>query len=57
MEEVPIVKAVERIEAALARVEAASREAADLRNRHERLKASVSRSLEDLDRLIADRTE
>ncbi|MGE4306445.1 MAG: hypothetical protein AB7E24_20730 [Novosphingobium sp.] len=47
------MNAIERIEAALTRAEAASREAADLRQRHERLKSSVSRSLENLDTLIA----
>ncbi len=55
MEKDAIVQAVDRIEAALARVEAAARETADLRRRHEGLKASVARSLEDIDRLIADR--
>ena len=55
MEEEPIVVAIKRIEAALSRVEAASRKAADLAGRHHRLKASVSRSLEDLDRLIGSR--
>ena len=53
MEDASIVNAIERIEAALKRAEAASREAADLRQRHERLKSSVSRSLENLDTLIA----
>jgi hypothetical protein len=57
MEEAPIVQTVERIEAALARLEAASRDTAGLRVRHERLKASVSRSLEDLDKLIAGRSQ
>ena len=50
MEDASIVNAIERIEAALTRAEAASREAADLR---QRLKSSVSRSLENLDTLIA----
>ncbi|WP_197063514.1 hypothetical protein [Novosphingobium malaysiense] len=52
MEDVSIVNTIERIEAALARAEAASREAADLRARHEQLKSSVSHSLDNLDTLI-----
>ena len=52
MEHAPIVEAVERIEAALTRAEAASRETAGLRDRHDRFKTSVSRLLSDLDRLI-----
>ncbi|WP_157081184.1 hypothetical protein [Novosphingobium naphthalenivorans] len=57
MEDVPIVDAVERIEAALARAEAAAPALTELRGRHEQLKASVSRSLEQLDRLIESQAE
>ena len=53
MEQDPIVQAVERIEAALARIETASREAAALRARHEGLKTSVAQTLQDIDRLLA----
>ncbi|SFF99773.1 hypothetical protein SAMN05518801_10587 [Novosphingobium sp. CF614] len=57
MEEASIVHAVERIEAALARIEThaaiTSRKSADLQGRHEQLKACVARSLEELDGLIA----
>lgn len=53
MDEASVVNALEKIEAALARIETASSNVTDLRYRHERLKASVSRSLEDLDRMIA----
>ncbi|MCJ2186455.1 hypothetical protein [Novosphingobium beihaiensis] len=52
MEDASIVHAVERIEAALARIETASREQAELQSRHSQLKAAVSRSLENLDKLI-----
>lgn len=52
MEEAPIVHAVERIEAALARIEAASRKSGELHRRHAKLKASVTRSLADLDALL-----
>ena len=55
-------RALARIEAALARIEAASRrgapsgassdELADLRTRHENLRAAVSDSLAELDQLI-----
>ncbi|MFN5243918.1 MAG: hypothetical protein ACK5B7_05715 [Novosphingobium sp.] len=55
-------RALARIEAALARIEAASRrgamsgasseELADLRSRHENLRAAVSDSLAELDQLI-----
>ena len=57
MEDVPIVHTVERIEAALARAEAAALSLTGLRDRHERLKASVTRSLEHLDRLIESQPE
>lgn len=52
MEEASIAQAVERIEAALARIDAASRKSTDLHRRHARLKASVARSLADLDALL-----
>jgi hypothetical protein len=52
-----IDKALERIEAALARIEnAAARQKTDseeLRSRHETLKTAASRSLGQLDELIA----
>ena len=57
MDQNPIVQAVERIEAALSRVEKASRDAAGLRERHDGLKASVARSIEDIDRLLSGATE
>ncbi|MCJ2177389.1 hypothetical protein [Novosphingobium album (ex Hu et al. 2023)] len=57
MEDVPIVHAVERIEAALARVEAAAPALTELRDRHVRFKASVSRSLEQLDQLIENQPD
>lgn len=53
MEEASALNALEKIEAALARIEIASRRAAELGHRHERLKASVSRSLDEIDKLIA----
>ncbi len=63
MEDARTGQAMERIEAALARIERASREAAqprpqdsspdsDLAERHEALKKSVSVSLSQLDELI-----
>lgn len=62
MDEASISQALDRIEAALARVEAASQKAArarhehaDLSQRHERLKATVSQSLGELDALLARR--
>jgi hypothetical protein len=54
MEEASIVNAVERLEAALRRLEAAVRQQGDLGQRHASLKASISRSVEELDRLIAE---
>lgn len=53
MEEAPIVDAVGRIEAALARLETALDGS---RRRHEALKTSVAASLADLDALIARAT-
>jgi len=57
MDEGSIDKSLERIEAALARIEiAAARQgsdSADLRARHEGLKTAVSQSLGQLDKLIA----
>lgn len=53
MEKGRIVHAVERIEAALARVDAATRHAADLQRQHHDLKAAVARSIADIDRLMA----
>lgn len=47
--------ALDRIEHALARIEAAARDAAGLKLRHADLKASVARSLEGLDALLAAR--
>ncbi len=55
MEEPSIEQSVTRIEAALARLEAASRKAAGLRRRHEDFKASVASSIEELDILLAAR--
>jgi hypothetical protein len=57
MDQNPIVQVVERIEAALSRVEKASRDAAGLRERHDGLKASVARSIEDIDRLLSGATQ
>lgn len=54
MEEASIVNAVERIGAALERLEAIPRKNAELGARHARLKASVARSLQELDELIAE---
>lgn len=47
------MNALERIEAALARLEIAAHDIKDLRDRHDRLKGSVSRSLDAIDELIA----
>jgi len=48
-----------RIEAALARIEAAAARPrggdAELRNRHDRLRAAVGETLRELDQLIANR--
>lgn len=60
MNEAPALLALDRIEEALARIEAASLAArtgedADLRRRHETLKASVAQSLAGLDTLLAER--
>lgn len=50
--------ALERIEAALARIEKAvvhqDSDSAELRKRHESLKVAVSQSLGELDKLIAE---
>ncbi|GGB99398.1 hypothetical protein GCM10011494_17320 [Novosphingobium endophyticum] len=53
MEQAAICQALERIEAALARIEAAARQTSGLRGRHEKLKASVEQSLIEIDGLIA----
>lgn len=53
MDEGQIEQAVARIEAALARLEHAAEAPADLLRRHERLKASVAQSLDEIDKLIA----
>lgn len=53
MEDPPIVDTIERIEAALARIDTVSSDAAGLRTRHQTLKETVARSLDDLDRLLA----
>jgi hypothetical protein len=60
MNEAPALPALDRIEKALARIEAAARqprpvEDVDLRRRHEALKACVAQSLGDLDALLAER--
>lgn len=59
MDEASISQALDRIEAALARVEAASHEAVRaqrdhtaLGQRHQRLRATVSQSLSELDALL-----
>lgn len=74
MKQAPALLALDRIEEALARIEAAAntamtasdlpptaapppQEDADLRHRHENLKASVSRSLAELDELLAGRSD
>lgn len=57
MEERPVETLVERIDAALARIERAAargeRDNQALASRHERLKASVSDAMAELDTLIA----
>jgi len=60
MNEAPALLALDRIEEALARIEAASLAArtgedADLRHRPEALKGSVAQSLAGLDALLAER--
>jgi hypothetical protein len=60
MNEAPALLALDRIEEALARIEAAARPAqtdgdADLRRRHDDLKTCVARSLAELDELLAQR--
>ncbi|WP_374412645.1 hypothetical protein [Novosphingobium colocasiae] len=52
MTEEPIAQALARIELALDRAESAAREAGELAGRHARLKASVARSLHELDSLL-----
>ncbi|GGZ08837.1 hypothetical protein [Novosphingobium colocasiae] len=52
MTEEPIAQALARIELALDRAESAAREAGELAHRHARLKASVARSLHELDSLL-----
>ncbi|WP_232493207.1 hypothetical protein [Novosphingobium kaempferiae] len=60
MEKAPALLALDRIEAALARIEMATTKAAsdqtDLRRRHDDLKQSVALSLTGLDELLAERT-
>jgi hypothetical protein len=53
MEQTAICQALERIEAALARVEVSAPLCSGLRGRHEKLKASVEKSLAEIDELIA----
>jgi hypothetical protein len=60
MNEAPALLALDRIEEALARIEAAARPVvtdgdADLRRRHDDLKACVAQSLAGLDELLAQR--
>lgn len=62
MDEAPIVDAVERIEAALSRLEIAAQGlkaratgSPSLQQRHETLKATVAGSLAQLDALLASR--
>ncbi len=61
MEERPVEELVDRIGAALARIErSVGRGEGDLRDlseRHERLKVSVSQALRDVDALIAKASE
>lgn len=52
MDQTAICHALERIEAALARVEASAAQCSGLSGRHERLKASVEKSLAEIDELI-----
>ena len=54
MTEEPIAKALERIEQALARAEGAARKVGGLSDRHTRLKASVARSLKELDSFLEE---
>lgn len=60
MEKAPALLALDRIEAALARIEMATTKVAsdqtDLRRRHDDLKQSVALSLAGLDELLAERT-
>ena len=53
MEQTTICRALDRIETALGRIEAAAAQTPDLRKRHERLKDVVRKSLTELDGLIA----
>ena len=55
MNEAPALHALARIEQALARIEAAAQQGADLRRRHDELKATVALSLEQIDVLLAQR--
>lgn len=62
MNEAPALLALDRIEEALARIEAAARASgtsadADLRRRHDDLKACVAESLASLDDLLASREQ
>ncbi|WP_404481506.1 hypothetical protein [Novosphingobium sp. BL-52-GroH] len=62
MNEAPALLALDRIEEALARIETAARRFktrpdADLRRRHEDLKACVAQSLAGLDQLLAEREQ
>ncbi|MCB2047935.1 MAG: hypothetical protein KDE32_06870 [Novosphingobium sp.] len=61
MEHRPDEEVVDRIDAALARIERAltrgQTEMRDLQSRHDRLKASVSEALGDIDALIAKASE
>ena len=55
MDDASVSHSIARIEAALARIEDAVQDTADLRRRHEGLKASVTASIEHLDDLLARR--
>lgn len=55
MEQTALCQALERIEAALARVEVSAPQCSGLRGRHGKLKASVEKSLAEIDELIARR--
>jgi hypothetical protein len=55
MDQSAISEALTRIETALRRVDAASRHTVALRGRHEQLKASVRKSLDEIDAVIAQR--
>lgn len=55
MNEAPALHALDRIEQALARIEAAALQGADLRRKHDDLKACVASSLSGLDELLSQR--